>query len=384
MPPPESAALPPRSGAAPATDAPVVAFDVGPLHGPRTGVGNAAAWTYDALAGRADVVLRPYLTSLRATTTAGTRRLPLPATLALRWWPHWSPPYDRVLGRPDVVHGTNYVVPPARCARLVSVYDCWFLEHPDDVAPDVRRAGDVLRRAVADGATVVTSSKATAGRVRELLSTDRVRAIALGPPPPPGPVVPGRSSTDEAGADQPYILAIGTVERRKNYPVLIKAFGRLCAEHPTARLVIAGRGGDDSVAVERALWQIGHEAAERITLLGEVDAATKTRLLAGATALAYPSLDEGFGFPILEAAQLGVPVVASAAGSIPEVAANAALLAPATDADALAANLHWVLTDEGIRRKLIARGTRNLSRFSWERCATELTALYRDLAEARR
>ncbi len=381
MPPPVSA-TPPPSAAPTGAETPVVAFDVGPLHGPRTGVGNAVAWTYEAIEELGTVSLRPYLTSVRAPISAATRRLPLPAAVALRWWPHWSPPFDRVLGRPDIVHGTNYVVPPTRCPRVVSVYDCWFLEHPDDAAPDVRRAGDVLRRAVDDGATVVTSSKASASRVSELLATDRVRAIALGPPPtPPGGDPPADDQTD-ADDDAPYILAIGTVERRKNYPVLVKAFGRLCSEHPTARLVIAGRPGDDSVAVERALWHLDRAAAERIALLGEVDAVTKTRLLAGAAALAYPSLDEGFGFPILEAAQMGVPVVASAAGSIPEVAANAALLAPASDVDALAANLHWVLTDDSIRRKLITRGTRNLGRFSWEQTATELTALYRELAEA--
>ncbi|NND74647.1 MAG: glycosyltransferase family 4 protein [Ilumatobacter sp.] len=372
--------------------APSVAFDVGPLHGPRTGVGNAVTWTLDALRRCGDVELMPYVTSMRARLDGETRRLPMPAAVAQRWWPHWSPPLDRLLGTPDVVHGTNYVVPPTRCPRLVSVYDCWFLEHPELAAPDVRRSADVLRRAVGDGATVVASSNATAARVRDLLETDRVHTVLLGPPPQTD-AVPAIESDDETGPrtetdnvtdDAPYVLAIGTIERRKNFPLLVKAFARVCAEHPSARLVIAGRRGDDSAALERALWLLDRTTVARITVVDEVDEATKQRLLAGAAALVYPSLDEGFGFPILEAAQAGVPVVATTAGSIPEIARNAALLSEPSDVDALAANIHWALTDPVMARKLVTRGTRNLARFSWEKTAAELSALYVELADGAR
>ena len=167
-----------------------VAIDVGPTHGRRTGIGNAVAWTVDALADRDDLDLQRYVTSARARLRTSERRIPMPAALALRTWSHRSMPMDRWLGRPDVVHGTNYVVPPARCPRVVSVYDCWFLDHPEDAEPDVVRAARVLHRAVADGAHVVTSSDATTRRVRELLDTDRVRTVLLGPPPPDTATMP--------------------------------------------------------------------------------------------------------------------------------------------------------------------------------------------------
>ena len=158
-----------------------VAIDVGPTHGPRTGVPAAVAGTIDALqrgpASRADLELLPYVVSMRAKLTPPERRLPLPAALALRYWAQGGRPIDARLGSPDVVHGTNYVVPPSRAARLVSVYDCWFLEHPELAAPDVRRSGAVLRRAVADGAAVVTSSRATTARVRQLLNKDELPVI---------------------------------------------------------------------------------------------------------------------------------------------------------------------------------------------------------------
>lgn len=356
-----------------------VAVDVGPLHGRRTGIGNAVAWTVDALQDQPDVDVLPYVLSMRARVTPPKRRLPIPAALAHRWWSHRSPKLDRWVGNPDVVHGTNYVVPPTNCPRVVSVYDCWFLEHPAEASPTVLRAGEVLRRSVADGAEVLTCSQATAERAAVVLDTDRVTTVLLGPPPsarsvplPDRPVVEG---------DAPFVLMLGTIERRKNAPHLVAAFDRLAREHPDVRLVIAGADGDDAAGLDRALHGLSDSVGARVVRLGVVDDAAKRWLLDNARALAYPSLDEGFGFPILEAQQAETPVVATAVGSIPEVAGSAALLSPAGDVDALAANLHWVVTNDDIHAKLARRGTTNLERFDWTRTAGELADLYRRLAE---
>ncbi len=358
-----------------------VAIDAGPLHGPRTGIGNAVAWTIDALRANTDLELRPYVTSMRARVRSPQRRLPIPAAMALRLWAHRSPPLDRLLGHPDVVHGTNYVVPPVRCARLVTVYDCWFLDHPADALPDVRRAAAVLRRAVADGAHVVTSSDATSRRVRELLGTDRVRTVLLGPPP----VDPAATETAPPGGlpdltSAPFILAVGTLERRKNLPTLVAAFGRLAREHPNVKLVMAGAVGNDADAVNRGISRLDPAIAERVIRTGPVDDHTKRWLLQHARALAYPSLDEGFGFPILEAQLLGTPVVASTAGSIPQIAGAAALLSPAHDPEALAANLYWIVSNDEMYAKLVRRGHTNVNRFSWADTARQLQATYQELA----
>ncbi len=358
-----------------------VAIDVGPTHGRRTGIGNAVAWTLDALATSDAVELQPYVTSARARRRPSQRRIPMPAALALRVWTHRSIPMDRWLGHPDVVHGTNYVVPPTRCPRLVSVYDCWFLDHPEDADDDVRRAAGVLRRAVDDGASVVTSSDATTKRVRELLGTVRVRTVTLGPPPADDSAPTDPPALLPVLDDQPFVLALGTMERRKNLPTLIDAFGRLAREHPTVRLVIAGAAGNDVAAVNRAIARLAPEAAERVVRTGIVDAPTKRWLLANARTLAYPSLDEGFGFPILEAQQVGTPVVASTAGSIPQVAGAAALLSPARDTEALAANLYWIVTNDEMHAKLVRRGHTNVARFSWAATAEQLIAMYEELVE---
>jgi len=263
------------------------------------------------------------------------------------------------------------------------VYDCWFLDHPEDAEPDVLRAAGVLRRAVADGAHVVTSSDATTRRVRELLDTERVRTVLLGPPPPDKGQ--GDRSDPAAPTGLPeladFILALGTIERRKNLPTLIDAFGRLAREHPTVRLVIAGAAGNDVSAVDRAIARLPPELGERVVRTGIVDDETKRWLLTHARALAYPSLDEGFGFPILEAQQAGTPVVASTSGSIPQIAGAAALLSPARDVEALAANLHWIVTNDEMHAKLVRRGSANVARFSWASTAANYHAMYEELAD---
>lgn len=357
-----------------------VALDVAPLHGPRTGVGVAVAGLLDALA-RLDPApeVIPYLTSYRAQPEPGTRRLPYPAAVALRCWARVPfPPADRFVRPADVVHGTNYVVPPGRLPRLVSVYDSWFLRHERLAVPDVRRAGAVLRRAIARGATVHTSSHATAGQLGELFPRCRIEVIPLGPPPPlpeppTAPPVPGLS-------DQPFVVAIGTLERRKNLPCLVRAFGELADDYGELHLVLAGADGDDRDSIERAIAALARPVARRVVLPGRVDDTAKAWLLQRAVALAYPSLDEGFGFPLLEAMAADTPVVASTAGSIPEVAGDAALLTPPDDTAALAHALARVLEDESVRAELVAAGRRRLDAFTWRTTAQSMAALYSALA----
>ena len=176
------------------------------------------------------------------------------------------------------------------------------------------------------------------------------------------------------------MLALGTTERRKNLPALVAAFGRLARAVRDVELVIAGADGDDRAAIEAAVDTLPATRRQRVRLLGRVDEPAKAELLATAAVLAYPSLDEGFGFPLLEAMAAGAPIVAGRAGSIPEVAGDAALLVQPSDVDALAAAVELVLTDEGTRADLIRAGEAQLTRFSWQTTADRLAALYHALA----
>jgi glycosyltransferase involved in cell wall biosynthesis len=367
------------------TDPLRVALDVGPLYGHRTGVGEAVAGMHAALAARQDVRVDGYLVSFRSDARPGHRKLPLPGIVASHLWARADAPRaDRWLGDAQVVHGTNYVAPPTRLATVVSVYDCWFLEHPELAAPVVRRAGRVLRRRVAGGAWVHTGSQATAQQARELLATDRVAVIPLGPPAPVAELADLPTPAAAASiAGRPFVLALGTQERRKDLPLLVTAFDRVATRDSDVLLVLAGAPGDASESVAQALAAVSAPARARVLDLGVVDPATKQWLLRQASVLAYPSLDEGFGFPILEAQSAGTPVVARAVGSIPEVAGDAAVLVTERSAEALADELSATLADTGRRLGLIAAGHRNVARFSWDSTGEALAGLYRTALEGR-
>jgi glycosyltransferase involved in cell wall biosynthesis len=358
-----------------------VAIDVAPLLGSLTGVGAAVQQLVMSLAAESDIALKPYACSFRGALQPGTTRLPMPAAVAQRLWAHSSVPrMDRWLGPAKVIHGTNYSVPPSRLPRLVTVYDCWFLRNPAQATGDVARAGRVLRRAVDAGAVVHASSNATADAVRELLGTDRVEVIPLAALPislidhEPAPPV-----AELIGV--PYVLALGTLERRKNLPRLVAAFGQIASALPDLHLALAGADGDDREAINRAIDGLSASARDRVLFTGRIDDGAKQWLLQHAQLLAYPSLDEGFGFPLLEAMGHRVPVVASTAGSIPEVAGDAAILVLAYDVTALAEALQAALTDSSLRNTLISAGERRVLHYSWSETARRLAEVYRRLAQ---
>jgi glycosyltransferase involved in cell wall biosynthesis len=355
-----------------------LAIDIGPLYGHRTGVGVAVDGMVDALGRRDDVRLHPYLVSFRTSSGAGHRKLPLPGIVASHVWSRADVPRaDRWLGAADVVHGTNYVAPPTRHPTVISVYDCWFLANPGSASALVRRAGANLRRRVDDGAWIHASSTATADQVRSLLGTDRVVTVHLGPPPtgpePTGPL----PATLEALRGTPFVLAIGTEERRKDLPTLVAAFGHLAGEMADVRLVLAGAPGDQSGAVDESITALPEIVRSRVHRLGVIDDAAKTWLLRHAAVLAYPSLDEGFGFPILEAQAAGTPVVASDVGAIAEIAGPGAVLVPDRSPEGFAEHLAGVLDGSTSRLALLTAGHENHRRFSWEAAATGLVELYR-------
>jgi glycosyltransferase involved in cell wall biosynthesis len=363
-----------------------VALDVGPLYGPRPGVAEAVAGMRTALDARADVHVDGYLVSRRATPRPGDRKLPVPGIVGVHAWSRGDRPRaDRWLAGCDVLHGTNYVAPPARLPTVVSVYDCWFLAHPDEAAPLVRRAGHVLRRRVAAGAWVHTGAEAISAQARELLATERVATVPLGPPAPITALadLPRPAWADQIGG-RPFVLSVATQERRKDLGLLVAAFADLAPRVPDALLVLAGAPGDDSATVAAALDALPPEVAARVLQLGFVDEPAKHWLLRSAAALAYPSRDEGFGFPVLEGHAAGTPVVACRVGSLPEVGGDATAFVDARTPDAMAATLERVLSDAGTRLTLIEAGYRNLARYSWDATADGLVDLYRRAIEERR
>lgn len=177
------------------------------------------------------------------------------------------------------------------------------------------------------------------------------------------------------------MLGLGTIEPRKDFPTLVAAFDLLAADDPEVRLVIAGPDGWGTGALEAAIARARHR--DRIEREGFVDAGRRAELLGGAAVLAYASIYEGFGLPVLEAQQLGTPVVASDLPVSHEVAGDGARYVPARDPGALADALASVLGDAAGTAILVEAGLRNVVSFSWDATVDGLCALYRDALDAR-
>ncbi len=367
-----------------------VAVEATALLGVRTGVGRFCEHALAALAGRADLSVSAFAVTWRrrgqltAALPAGVaaRQRAMPARPLHRAWARWDwPPVEWFTGPADVVHGTNFVVPPARrAARVVTVHDLTTVRFPELCDAATLAFPALVRRAVAEGAWVHTPSAFVAGEVVAELGADpaRVRAVHHGVPPSPPPSP--RPATDlvalPPGASR-YVLAVGTVEPRKDFPGLVRAFERVAGDRPGVALVIVGPDGWGAADLGRALER--SPAAERVVRCGYLGGGDLARVLADAAVLAYPSRYEGFGFPPLEAMAAGVPVVAAAAGAVPEVVGDAAVLVPPGDDDALAGALAAAL-DGDLPAGLAERGRVRAAGFTWDACAAGLAALYAEAA----
>ncbi|HEX4869005.1 MAG TPA: glycosyltransferase family 1 protein [Acidimicrobiales bacterium] len=363
-----------------------VAVDATSLYGARTGIGRFTSSILEALAGQPSLDLRAFAVTWRGNedltslVPAGVHPVPrrmAAAPLRALWRRTDHPRIERWTGPVDVVHGPNFVVPPSRAATVASVHDLTFLHHPEFCTADVLHYPGLLRRALARGAWIHTDSDFVRNEVIELLGADpeRVVTVPLGvSAPPAGRAATGRSL---AGSDR-YLVALGTIEPRKNLPTLVRAFDLLAAEDADLRLVVAGPDGWGVEAYEAAVAACAH--ADRVVRVGFVSEEARGSLLAGAAAVAVPSHYEGFGLSAAEAMAAGVPVVASDRGSHPEVVGDAGLLVPADDEHALADALRRVLTDAALDADLRARGPARAARFTWPRTAEGIAALWRRAA----
>lgn len=353
-----------------------VALDAAPLAGERTGIGVGVAGLVSALVNEPDLKLICYgLTGSHWSEVksllppgAGHARAAMPAAPLLRIWRSLQfPVVELWTGRVDVVHGTNFVVPPARRAgRIVTVHDLTAVRFPELCTPTSRMYPRLVQRAVDHGSWVHTVSHFVAAEVIEHFGALPERVVVV----PHGIAAPGVLSTP--AQSPPYILALGTAEPRKDYPGLVKAFDMVADGLADLQLWIVGPEGWAESQLSAAVRQARH--GDRVRRLGWLPDVTGT--LSRATLLAYPSLYEGFGLPPLEAMAAGVPVVATSAGSIPEVVGDAALLVPPGDPAAMAGAIAKVVSDEALRAALIRRGLDRAGQFSWEATASGLRSAY--------
>jgi glycosyltransferase involved in cell wall biosynthesis len=309
----------------------------------------------------------------------------IPSLLEPVWRRLEVPRLERQI-RFDALLATNFLPPPTRCDGVVLVVHDLAFEVLPEVGPAFgerwrRRFDGWLRRAAA----IVVPSVSAKGDLleRHRLAEGRVRVIPHGAdpfePPTTGDVERVRTRFGIGGR---FALFVGGIEPRKNLGGLVEAFARL--RDPDPWLVIAGgrvHWAPDGVQTLRAqVARLPDDVRRRVVLTGYVTDEQKRGLLAGATALVYPSLYEGFGFPVLEGFAAGVPVLVSTAASLHEVAGDAAIPVEPDDVEAIEDGLARLFRDGALRERLVAAGRERVSMFTWETTAAATAEVLREAA----
>lgn len=363
-----------------------ILFDYRPALRNPTGVGQFAHGLATALQAalgpgeRLSVFSSSWKDRLPPDAVPGARhvdlRIPVRALNYLWHRLEW-PPSEWLAGPADVVQSPHPLLIPARGVRAVTIHDLYFLDHPEQTRAEIRRDYPALAASHARRADVViVSSEHGRGQVSSRLGVDAGRIVVCpaGAPewaPRPEPARPGP------------LLFVGTVEPRKNLSGLLAAYARLLAATPDAPdLVVAGRLTESPDALlpeaDRAALQ------PRVRFAGYVPDEEKHRLYRKALALVIPSFEEGFGLPALEAMTLGLPVVASRRGSLPEVLGDAAVYVDPEDPSSIAHGLQQITSDPDLRRRLADAGHARAAEFRWSTGAARVLDAYREAVARRR
>jgi glycosyltransferase involved in cell wall biosynthesis len=290
------------------------------------------------------------------------------------------PLLDEVVGGADVFFFPHFLLGAlsSRCRRVMTWHDLSYERMPYLLSPYRRfwHAVQMRPRQQAQAADrIIAVSESTAADVAKLYGVDRGRIAVVHSGIDPAL----RRAGDEAvrlwriarGIEAPFVLALGTREPRKNLPSLIRAWD-IARRHQSVRsthLVLAGQSGWKEGELRRAIASV--HAPQDIHIIDDVDRHERQILLSAASVLVYPSLMEGFGFPPLEAMACGTPVIASATSSLIETVGDAGILVDPYRVDGIAMAIRSLMTDAGLRSRLVARGYEQSRRFSWQRAAEQ-------------
>lgn len=267
----------------------------------------------------------------------------------------------------DLFHGLNQRLPRVRMSRAVTTFHDLFVLSGDYSTPEFRhRFAEQARHAAAFSDAIIAVSEFTAGQVEQLLRVERQRLYVVHHGVR---ALPALSSPRE-----PVILSVGALQRRKNMERLVQAFRAVPAPW---RLVLAGSRGFGYEEILRAVEASPSRA--RIEMPGYIPDRVLAQWYARASIFAFPSLDEGFGMPVLEAMASGLPVLASNCSALPEVCGDAALLVDPQDADAIAAGLEMLIRSDSLRWELAQRGRQRAASFTWKKAVEDTWAVYQKL-----
>ena len=305
-----------------------------------------------------------------------TRRLPLPDRWMTVAWQRLRVPFpaDTYAGGADVLYAPDFALPPVlRAPGVVTIHDLSYMLFPETHFPPLRRFLEAtVPRSVAAASLVFADSDQTRDDLMQLLGVRPAKVVTVLSAPDatfrPMDAVATRAARDRWGvADGPYLVSVGTIQPRKNLPVIFEALRQL----PEAvRLVHVGRPGWLCDPIFAALDASG--VKHRVQILQGVDDEDLAALYSGAVACVFPSRYEGFGLPAVEAMACGVPVIASHAGSLAEVVQDAGIIVDPDDSAGIAAGTRRLMEDVAFRSDLVARGFVQASRFSWDETGVQV------------
>jgi glycosyltransferase involved in cell wall biosynthesis len=294
-------------------------------------------------------------------------------------------PVELFTGRVDLFHSPDFVLPPLRkgTPTLLTVHDLSFVHYPETFTPAlVNYLQRVVPEAVGRATRVLADSEATRRDLEAVwgVPAEKITVLYSGVDERFQPVTKAgklAAARQKYGiGPEPYLLAVSTVQPRKNYAMLIRAFGSVAAQHPHNLVIAGGKGW----LYEDVMAEVARQGLEgRVHFTGFVADGDLPALYSAASLFVFPSLYEGFGLPLLEAMACGVPVVASDASSLPEVAGEAAVLLSPEDEVGWSATMNRLLAAPQERAHLVAAGFRQARRFRWQRAAGELRGIYAEM-----
>jgi len=284
----------------------------------------------------------------------------------------------------DLTHSPTPLCLPTKGKKIVTVYDLFFLDHPELGNREARRhfshgMGESLKKA--DG--VVTISRFTKDQVLQRFNLDaaKVHVVHLGISHDRwASVTEDEIETVRKKYNLPssFILFVGAFEPRKNLLRLLEALKRVHETRERVPLVLVGRAGQESANLLKKITELNLQ--EQVSILGYIDEWELRCVYRLATLFAFPSLGEGFGLPLLEAMASQTPVAASKVSALPEILQNAALFFDPMDAEDIAAKIMHLLSDDALRRSLIVKGRQRVLDFDWDKTAQQTLGIYQSVA----
>jgi glycosyltransferase involved in cell wall biosynthesis len=324
---------------------------------------------------------QPFPSSSPRVEFKGMEKVPGRLVQQLWKWVDW-PPFDLFSGPADLFHFPNFIIPPQpRGKAVVTIHDMSFHRFPQFTET---RNLSFLSHAIAHTArradAIITDSHFSANEISACLGVEKSRVfpihLGISPTLQAPPLETLVDLRRRHKLDKPYLLTVGTIEPRKNIPLLLDLFEHF--RDFDGDLVIAGMPGWKCAPIFERMKT--SPVANRIRYLDYLPESDLPALYAGAAAFVFPSFYEGFGFPPLEAMACGTPVVASRGGSLPEVLGEAASFPLTWDVEEWRGAVRQILSDSTLRQTLVERGLRQVSRYRWSETARQTWQVYRQVA----